>query len=324
MEKVKEKLLPYYALYFLFPISILELFCHAAFYPIMLFLYLSYVIDYVRLKDICMVSYLVSAVILSIFLGLFTPYGYRLPLYSLLSYGTASSGGMITELQHPSLLSINSLYIVVAIFLALYNLIKKRSDGVLLTFAGVFALALHVRNTYLLAVFLVPLIKCIATANNEMDEYYRYHREHITFKLTFFIPVALVILYGILVSIYYKSYCIADRSYTPVLAASYLIENKGTVYCDFDQGAFLEFNGINTYIDARPELYSKRINGKSDVYAEFLELYSSKDFNYNSFMEKYGFNYILTEDDTLLYSYLKKSDLKFILSGNGYALYEVE
>ena len=86
-----------------------------------------------------------------------------------------------------------------------------------------------------------------------------------------------------------------------------------------------EFNGIDAYIDARPELYSKKINGKKDVYLEFVELSLLDNFDYNSFIKGYGFKYLIAADDSKIGLYLRfRKGYEKILDGNGYSMYEVD
>ena len=104
----------------------------------------------------------------------------------------------------------------------------------------------------------------------------------------------------------------------------YVDEKDVKIYSDFNMGAFLEFNGFNSYIDARPELYSKKINGKEDIYNEFIELSLLDNFDYNGFINKYSFKYLLTEDGSKLSFYLNyRKGYEKILTGNGYSLYRV-
>ena len=57
-------------------------------------------------------------------------------------------------------------------------------------------------------------------------------------------------------------------------------------------GGYLEWRGYKTYIDQRPELYCKEINGKADIYNEYLDVKNGR-IDFQKFLDKYGFNYLI-------------------------------
>lgn len=322
LEGIKEDTLPDRTALILLPFSLLELLCHASFFPILIFAKLSYLVAS-RFKDtIYKYRFLLMEVCLSLILGFMTPYREKLPLYSLYSYAAASYGNLIAELKRPSILSTYSIIIVIALALLAVQAAKGHADGVLLTVFGICSLLLHIRNLYLLGVFMVPMLKSLCCRRDESDQLSYGSRR---FKMRFFIPLAFVIFYIAYAQDIYMNYAIKDCCLSPVIACDYLKDEKDVkIYSDFNMGAFLEFNGFNSYIDARPELYSKRINGKEDIYNEFIELSLLDNFDYNGFINKYGFEYLLTEDGSKLSFYLNyRKGYEKILTGNGYSLYRV-
>lgn len=79
---------------------------------------------------------------------------------------------------------------------------------------------------------------------------------------------------------------------------SYLREVKPKrMYTEFYTGSFAELAGIKCFVDSRPELYMKKLNGKADyVYYD----YSAKSKNKKEWQEvinHFNFDYILVKDD---------------------------
>lgn len=326
LERIKDNSADARLALLLFPFSILELLCHASFYPILIFVELYYLLSFDLISNLKRFRYLIISVTLSIISSFLTPYRDKLPLYSLYSYGSATYGNLISELKPTELISIYTLLMIIVGALALWRLWKWHADGVLLTAAGIVSLIMHTRNIYLFGVLIIPLLKSTFSGRvffEGADTFSQGSRIHIRF----FIPILLALLYAIEVLYLYKSYAIKDTHLSPILACNYLFDNASSsdmIYSDLNQGAFLEFNGFDTYIDARPELYFKKINGKEDTYIEYVSLSLDEGFDYNSFIEKYGFTYLLTGTQTKFYEYLTDGDrAECILTGNGYALFKV-
>lgn len=111
-----------------------------------------------------------------------------------------------------------------------------------------------------------------------------------------------------------------DTVTSPVRAIEYLDEDC-VIYNDFCNGAYLELNGYKTYIDARPELYMKSINGKADIYQEWVDLLNGK-IDIPRFIDKYKFNTFIVENGTVLDCYLHyNNNYTEVLKDNGYTVY---
>ena len=307
----------------LYPLSILELLCHASFYPILLSIYLMFIFSLDVRGTLKRFRYLLYAMALSIVTSVMTPYGPKLPFYIFYSYGLANYGNMVQELKPPTIDSIYTIIITISLILVLRQVLRRHADGVLLTLFGVLSLLLHVRNMYLLSVLMVPMLCDLASSVPMKKENAEKTKRY---SFGFFVPFVILFLYIFEAVSLFKGYAIKDSASSPVIATSYLLNTQtgGNIYCGFNQGAFLEFNGFDTYIDARPELYFKKINERADVYKEYVELSLSSNFDYNSFIKKYGFEYFIVEDDNNFNVYLKyQKGYEKILEGNGYILYRL-
>ena len=83
----------------------------------------------------------------------------------------------------------------------------------------------------------------------------------------------------------------------------------------------MEFHGYKVYLDARPELFQKKINGKEDVYTEYLELTNFE--NLEKFVNKYNFSHILVYETDMLAVYLQGlDDYEIVVDGDRYYLFE--
>ena len=119
----------------------------------------------------------------------------------------------------------------------------------------------------------------------------------------------------------------SDTLTKPVLAVEYLNSldrepDEITLFTGMNQGAFMELNGYKVYMDARPELYTGKINGKEDVWDEYIDLIKNK-MDFEEFTNKYRFTHLIVEKKMCYSVYLEyNSDYTKILDGNGYALFE--
>ena len=297
----------------LFALSMLVLLSHAAFYPFFIALLLFFVIRNRVVYSQNTVVYL-GTVVLSFIFSFITPYGYRLPFYVFLSYPAANNGGFIKELSRPPVLSSYGIFLIIMLVILIKNLDKVPLLDALLVFVGSILLALHVRNFWLFGVFTIPFI-CQLVSDKDLHP--------VQTKKGFPVPICVFIALCVAIVTFLGDVEVKDSSVTPVMAAEYLQDKDGNVFTEFNNGAYFEFCGLNSFIDARPELYSKAISQKADIYSEYLSLLSDHDFDYNDFIEKYDFKYMVATKDTPLYLYLKISGFERVVDGNGYALFEV-
>ncbi len=326
LERVKEHKISDNYLFILFPVSILELLSHAAFYPLILLFFTCYLVrknDITDTRDMYYKLKIVLVVLASFAVSFATPYRTKLPLYLFYSYESAAGSALsISELKAPPIFSLYGLYAFLMIVLLIY--MTRKADGVhyLLTFFGFCFLMLHTRNYMIATLFVLPLFKdlCmyIETEGILKDCHIRQQAVGIFVSLT-------MLAAGIIITVDYPKYAIADNSYTPLRAVKYLDEQDHVVlYNGFNQGAFLEFMGYDTYIDARPELYTKQLCGK-DILDEYLHIKTDAGFDYAGFISRYGFTHLLLDKHSLFFVYLDNSPgFEKIIDYQKYALFEVK
>ncbi len=78
------------------------------------------------------------------------------------------------------------------------------------------------------------------------------------------------------------------------------------LWTGFNSGGYFEFNGIKTYLDARPEIFSFANNHKADIINEYFEFHQG-DLNYMEFFARYNFTHIfITTEDKIPYLLLSQ------------------
>ena len=99
------------------------------------------------------------------------------------------------------------------------------------------------------------------------------------------------------VGIYFQSPIVKYEPYKP--AADFLLSKNRAediiLYTGFNSGAYFEFRGIKTYLDARPEIFTICDNQKNIIleYFEFIQ----GDLDYREFFARYNFTHIFISTD---------------------------
>ena len=93
------------------------------------------------------------------------------------------------------------------------------------------------------------------------------------------------------------------------------------MFTEFDDGSYYEYHGYKCYIDSRAEVFIKSINHKEDIFHEYYLLFTKK-LDYNTFINKYNFDYMVVNKDSGLYDYLLKKDIyELVLTSNDRCLF---
>ncbi len=83
----------------------------------------------------------------------------------------------------------------------------------------------------------------------------------------------------------------------------------------------MQFRGYDVYMHAQPELYRKAVNGKKDIYEEYQGLVLEPDFDYEAFVNSYGFNYLCVVKKDPLYTYVRyNKDYEVVVDSEDYVL----
>lgn len=319
-------------------VSILMINVHAAMWPIMFVLMLPFIAPDNFPKttskyDVSMlfkkwiddkIPILLSIIFMAI-CGSFNPNGFDGMAYVFLSYGEATNNALITELQSPNIASGMGAAVIAAILCLMWYLLRFKSKGnfalVYMTLGTIVLASLHQRNAWFLFFGMLPLTAIMIDCLSEKErEVVKPNKE----KKFIEIIVVTVFLFLSLAFVAFQDEII-DGETTPVLAADYL-DNQSkddmVLFTEFNNGAFMEFRGYKVYIDARPELFQRRINKSSNIYDEYLALrYGEIDFE--EFLDKYKFTHLVVLDANILTGYLYACDeYELVVDGQGYKLYQ--
>jgi hypothetical protein len=315
-------------------ISILQINLHASMWYIVLFIALVCLVPSFNAETsvndvkahIKANKLLIGMVFLMIPCCLITPYGAESVLYLPLSYGQATKYDTISELAMPTMLSVFGVYVLLSlIFLFLYVRKRRCLDYIfLLALTGIFLAGLHKRDIFILSVFMTPCVTHVFEGFRYPCELYGSRYRGTAFY-TYILTLCFVSLSFTRAFVGVNNgTLLPDSGYIPEKAADYLddINAQGSrIYTSFNSGAYMEYRGYDVYIDARPELFQERINKKDDIYTEYMDINGSAAADFESFIDKYDFDYYLLLSDDFLLSYMQGTDdYDFLVGGAGYVL----
>lgn len=255
------------------------------------------------------------------------PYGIDGILYLFRAYGKKLNSIGIGELQHVEITSLTGAVIIIAlVFYIGYYMVPKRSISAetFYLFVGTMILGcICYRNFYYTCIGLFMLV-CDALSYRNFDKIHDFINNQTK-------PVMFLAVAALGISVWYAldtgAHREADWEGEPIKAVEYLDEHASdgtTVYTGFNTGAFLEWSGYKVFIDARPELFMKKINGKEDVIDAFIDQCNDLDLQeYRDFVERYHFDYYLAAEGSLMDAFLQSDDSsKVVVQGEEYRLYE--
>lgn len=331
-------------------ISLIQVNIHASMWPMMYVLMMPYIFPFTilrkgNIKDQFKTwfqrnKYILLTIVPMIGVGFLNPNGWKGMTYVLQSYGSATGGVQISELASPTLDSIWGITILAAVVcfsIYTYKIKEKFADETydmqeeftrLSMSAGVLILAcMHIRNLWYLILGATPMVllvlkNCKFKLRKKETEITLWNLVRINF-----VCVVLIAFFGyIMFSIgAYSQNTTIDSTLAPIVAADYLDQHKDediVLYTEFNNGAYMEWRGYQVYMDARPELFQKKINNKEDIYSEYCQV-AKGSINYEEFLGKYNFTHLIVSQHTIFDMYLSLNpSYEATVSGNGYTLYQ--
>lgn len=239
--------------------------------------------------------------LLCLLAGLCNPYGLTGMFYPLLSYGIVTDLS-IQELARPAVLSYDGFFLITVLLLFASYLRKtglRRMDLRLVSlWAGTFFLGImHMRNCWFLLFAAVPLA---VPLTDKLREIRLPSPEKERPKAAFFLRLEVIFFALAAMGITLSQARISNSAVaalTPAGAADCLDEkDPGSIvlFTGFNTGAYMEYRGYKGYMDARPEIYSLRLNGRKDVLAEYGSLVDGSA-DYAAFLEEYGFTHLILD-----------------------------
>lgn len=329
---------------FLVAISFIEINFHAAIWFFHFVFMLPYIVPsiknpFVLFKDnsIKRLPLFITMIIMAI-VGLLNPYGIRGIGYIVYSFGDELKNAGISELGCWQLKSLNGLFIIFTILIISYICTKCKEKNIEIDSASFYLFCgttimgfLYARNliyfVFGLIIIFMELIK-----NVNFDNFYNWLGNQMKYSCLFGWSIVFVflILFGKNL-IHDVNNPFTETNGTPISAVEYLDKqniDKSTlkIYTGFNNGGYFELNGYHCYIDARPELYFKKLNKKQDVFKEYKKVMDTKDLKVvQKFLDKYNFDYLCVGAGSSIDFYLQMNDnYKLIIdkSKNDYKFYK--
>lgn len=327
---------------FLLPVlSLIQVNVHSSMWPLMLVFIVPYFFPYLNFSKPFNIkewfknnSKLLLSVVIMCLCGFINPYGLDGILYVIKSYNNANSLE-ITELMSPPITSTNGIVIMITIIILtiwlpkLFQKIFKEKIDTQNEFIRLYGLlgttllsAFHMRNLWFTLLWLCPI--AVKMLENILVLKPRKIKVCLTI-LSYILTICVICGIFIINNGTYSTLTNKDSEFAPIKAVEYLNKyDKETItlFTEFNNGAYCEFNGYKVYMDARPELFAKAINKKEDVLNEYAGLIEGKT-NFNEFIQKYDFTHMISSNDTMLNAHLKEcDDFKLVIEGEGYCLFE--
>ena len=243
---------------------------------------------------------LLYALFISFLCGFCNPYGIDNILYIARSKSKVELG--IYEMSTPTLSNIGGqiiMVVIVILFLILFNVTCKINIRYFNLFIGCLALSFYAIKLipFLVLSMSLLLAEILKEINIEtiLTHVFGYYKVYIPILTISFFIVSLFS---------FKDFFCEDTNDLKD-ATAYLTQNfetkNSTIYCGFNDGAYLEFCGFKPYIDARMEIYLEKQNKQKDYIKEYYNLQHT-NCDLNAFLEEYKFEYVLASSTDSLFS----------------------
>ena len=330
----------------LVPLSmLLEINLHASMWPMHFAMLLCYVVPPVfkGIEDTSIVKMgkkpLIISLICMIAVMFANPYGIDGIMYIVRSMSSGSLDALsIAELATPTYFSPTTvtLLVLVAGCIILWK-IKKLDSVTLYMCLGIsFLSILKLRNNMFNSIPLLYVCLKLANAYESQDKFVIDWQKDIKRYLYPFFALTYVMLFFMIVSLFNnivgtdKTYAVLktgdkveivqhfnkfnyDKDFA--LIEEYIEKNDcyhDKIFTGFNTGAYMEYLGCdNVFIDARPEIYDRHLNGSNDFIQEYTSIVipssysaglcdlSKSSENYKDFLkkftEKYDFDYVVID-----------------------------
>lgn len=308
---------------------ILEANLHASFVVFHFVYLLPYIVPSILKRIENKADYQLLKVVPFMILGLFlNPYGLDAITYLFKSYSLNLDKYNIRELFPLSLSNYYTYGCILLLIAIVYRYAKdspRLNSSDLYMFFGSTLLIILFNELRNYSLFIIGVLPLFATLYKDTNICFKFKKENIPKQLS--IVVMMIILVLLPYRVYgAKTRLIKDSAYTPVAAVKYLKSvNAEKIYTSFNNGGYLEFRDLPIFIDARPELYKKKINGKANIIDELYDFDEAKtEKKRMKFINKYDFDYLILDNKSYAGETLLKNGYQLILKGKDYKLYGKE
>ena len=304
-------------IYILPILSILLINLHASSWFMLFIFILPYIVNSFKINFLCFDSdnYRLKPLIITMIImfacGFINPYGLDAITYIFKSYNVESINAIVNEMHMPTLKTSNGILIYICIFLTLvvYMLGNKNKNINIKSFLlYIGTVILSICNVKGFNFFLIGGVFSLA---EYMKERFPIYKDKYIYSNKFIIKYLFILLLFLAIFIFYINFNKDNIEKTAITKiVNYMnnskVDKNSKIYCNYDDGSYLIYNGYKVYIDPRAEVYLKSNNKKEDIMNEYYMLQKGK-LNFKKFLEKYDFDYLVVSNRDLLYKkYLYK------------------
>lgn len=318
----------YRYLYALPLISILQINLHASMWFMQFIIVLPYIGEYVYAtvkqkitnkpcENKC--QYKLTPIIIttavSAVCGLANPYGVKAITYIFGSFGVEEINQTVHEMAPLSFGNSQGGVIFVVLALCLFCKLYNRQPARYALFVFGFAvLSFAVIKSF--AYFLLFAVPAVIVTAQESGDYFENNDIHFSRKH----KSALCIVCVVLLSLVPLKDVVSEEGkgidgyekYGLSAVIDYAENNTdinpaSKIYADYNTGGYLEYRGYKPFIDARAEVFIPANNHSNNYFEEYLSAKKSTVVA-AAFLEKYEFDYIITEDSSAISQFLTMQD----------------
>ena len=293
-------------------ISLLLLNLHASIWPISLVFLIPYFLGKIKSKYFEKENYklipLLITFIIMLLITLINPYKLELQKYFFNSYGISYINSLVGEMQAIDISRCLIVFVyIIIIYLTYYlNHDKIKLRYLLLTLGTTFLLLEHYKGILFFS------ITSILSLSYNLKDYFKQEKSPLKIK---YLTPCIVIIIITLFSLFIVNIKLEKEEDMPLYKlANYLDKNTSKdikLYASYNNGSYLEYRGYKTYLDPRAEVFLKKNNQKYDILLEYYNL-ESGILNYQDFLDKYKFDYLVIDSRELLYTYIKDTNYELV------------
>lgn len=251
-----------------------------------------------------------------IIVSLANPYGLRGALYLYYSYDGVKNMG-IEELQELDFFSGFPLILfilgTIVLILIVFKLRSKIPSPAFYSYIGTIAL-----------IALFPVYKNLFFVAVGFNVVTSFVIKDIKIKINDYWPeilIATILLIVVCFRTYPQTIKDVNKQYPESIATYLQKEQPKRLFTSFNDGAIAEFAGAKCFVDARPELHLKKLNGKADTMFDAFLMENGDDTDRYGLMNEYKFDYLLTKSESPL-SYWADYNMNLVMTDYGYMLYK--
>lgn len=307
-------------------LSLIQINMQASMWLMLIILMLPYIVDLIIKKD-KKVFYLLLIIPIMLLIGFFNPYGIENMLYLFNSYNKKEINYVVAEMHSPTIgLGIggiigNYLFTIVFSIIMIYILAKKgkiKIRYILLTTGTLILALINIRS---IPLFIVCGIFPLA---DYLTVYFKKETKKENNIKNYKIALIFFIVYSLTLTLFVNNKVTTEVKEGIDVIIKDGCTSKDPIYVNYDNGSYAEYKGLKPYMDTRAEVYIKSINHKEDILLEYASLISG-NYNYNKFINKYRFKYMLIQKDEILYSdVLKDENYKIIYDDKEYSVFSLK